>query len=141
VGLETVTSPGALAAIVSEHQANLLFSLDLKGGAPLAQPGWPDDPWDIAREAVACGTTRILVLDLARVGTGTGIGTEKLCARIAAEFPDVEVWAGGGIRGMEDLRRLRDCGVARVLMASALHDESVRREDLEPLREPPLAEG
>jgi phosphoribosylformimino-5-aminoimidazole carboxamide ribotide isomerase len=139
VGLETVSGPDALAGIA--YSEPVLFSLDLKGGAPLAQPGWPEDPWEIACEAAGWGVERILILDLARVGTGTGIGTEELCSRIASEFPDVEVWAGGGIRGVEELHRLRDRGVARVLMASALHDGSVRREDLEALREPPLAQG
>jgi uncharacterized protein related to proFAR isomerase len=40
---------------------------------------------------------------------------------------------GGGVRGRVDLEQLRDDGVAVVLLASALHDGGVRREDLQDL--------
>jgi uncharacterized protein related to proFAR isomerase len=34
------------------------------------------------------------------------------------------------VRDREDLQRLRRCGLAAVLVASALHDGRLRREDL-----------
>ena len=71
----------------------------------------------------------LLVLDLARVGEGAGTGTEELCARLARTFPGVAISAGGGVRGVEDLERLRLCGVEAVLVASALHDGRLGRQD------------
>jgi phosphoribosylformimino-5-aminoimidazole carboxamide ribotide isomerase len=103
-----------------------VFSLDLRDGKPLRE--WPTAsgrPWPIWRPAfiaVGFGIDRVIVLDLARVGGGTGTGTENLCREIAANFRDVEVIAGGGISGPEDLKRLEACGVKGVLVASALHD-------------------
>jgi uncharacterized protein related to proFAR isomerase len=47
--------------------------------------------------------------------------------------PDVEIIAGGGVRGIEDLRRLKKKGIRGVLLASALHDGILRRKDLEKL--------
>jgi phosphoribosylformimino-5-aminoimidazole carboxamide ribotide isomerase len=141
-GLETLAGPEALAAILREHGARILFSLDLKAGVPLArQEAWPAEPWDVAELAVRCGAARVLLLDLARVGTGGGTGTEELCGRLARTHPHVEVWAGGGVRGREDLERLRAAGVARVLLASALHDGAVSRADVEALRQAPLDLG
>jgi phosphoribosylformimino-5-aminoimidazole carboxamide ribotide isomerase len=132
VGLETVSGPAALAEICSQLGTRMAFSLDLKGGAPLGDvSAWKaPDALSIAAQAVATGVERVIVLDLARVGVGAGLGTEALCARLAATYPDVEIVAGGGVRGSEDLRRLRDCGVSAVLVASALHDGRLRREDL-----------
>jgi phosphoribosylformimino-5-aminoimidazole carboxamide ribotide isomerase len=72
----------------------------------------------------------LIVLDLARVGLGGGTGTEALSARLAEAYPDVEVFAGGGVRGSEDLHRLRACGAAGVLVASALHDRRLQPGDL-----------
>ena len=129
VGLESVAGPAALAAIVAER---IVFSLDLRGGIPLGNGAlWKvDHAEDIAAEAVARGVKRLLVLDLAQVGVGAGTGTEMLCARLAARFPGVEISAGGGVRGVEDLRRLCANGVQNVLVASALHDGRLTPDDL-----------
>jgi phosphoribosylformimino-5-aminoimidazole carboxamide ribotide isomerase len=131
-GLETVAGPEMLAALAEKLGRRLVFSLDLRGGMPLRQWG-SSDAWDVAGEAIRQGVCRLLVLDLARVGEGQGTGTEDLCARLVEAHPDVEVAAGGGVRGRADLRRLRDAGVAAVLVASALHDGKLTRADLDGL--------
>ena len=79
------------------------------------------------------GVRRLLVLDLARVGLGGGIGTRDLCARLCSAFPKVEVSAGGGVRHRGDLEELRACGVGAALVASALHDGRLTRADLDGL--------
>jgi phosphoribosylformimino-5-aminoimidazole carboxamide ribotide isomerase len=133
VGLETVRGPGVLReACAALGPERLLFSLDLKNGSPLGDltPWNCSDGWSIAEEAIAAGVRRILVLDLARVGGSGGTGTDGLCARLAAAHPAIAVAAGGGVGGSADLERLRQCGVRAVLVASALHDGRLRREDL-----------
>jgi phosphoribosylformimino-5-aminoimidazole carboxamide ribotide isomerase len=117
-GLETVPGPDVLGEVVAAvGVGRMVFSLDLRDGAPLR--AWPTPP---VAAAVACGITRLIVLDLARVGGGAGTGTEELCRQIASTRPQVEVIAGGGVAGWEDVRRLEACGVRGVLVASALHD-------------------
>ena len=138
IGLETIPGPDELTAACREWGERIVFSLDLKGGVPLGNlSSWRGcDSGTIAAEAVACGVKRLLVLDLLRVGEGGGLGTEALCATVAADYPHLELAAGGGVRGVADLRRLRDCGVRTALVASALHDGSLRRSDLDDLRAP-----
>jgi phosphoribosylformimino-5-aminoimidazole carboxamide ribotide isomerase len=122
-GLETITGPELLVRLLERCGERLVFSLDLKGGRPLTgTTRWPLDPWTIAEAAVKVGVRRLLVLDLTQVGEGRGTGTEELCQRLARTYPMIEVSAGGGVRGVEDLRRLSECGVGAVLVASALHD-------------------
>ncbi len=132
VGLETVAGPDALAAILKEHGDRVVFSLDLRQGQPLGNlEGWEGaNSWAIAAQAVRLGVSRLLVLDLARVGVCGGTGTEALLTRLAEAHPALELSAGGGVRGAEDLQRLRDCGVKAVLVASALHDGRLDRETL-----------
>jgi phosphoribosylformimino-5-aminoimidazole carboxamide ribotide isomerase len=131
-GLETLTGPAVLAELVQDRADGLVFSLDLRGGQPLGKPeAWQGaDVWSIALQAVALGVRRLLVLDLARVGVSTGTGTEALCGRLRAAYPQVEVWAGGGVRGRDDLQRLQSSGIRAVLVASALHDGLLTRADL-----------
>ncbi len=135
-GLETLSGPQALQTLCQEYGAErVIFSLDLKGGQPLTVDGaWQGtDARSIADQAVACGVRRMIVLDLANVGAGGGLGTEVLCEQLARAYPQIEIVAGGGVRGVEDLRRLRECGVRGVLVASALHDGRITRTDLETL--------
>jgi HisA/HisF family protein len=137
VGLESVAGPAELREIVQQAGAQrCVFSLDLKTGRPLGRADlWPtDDPWTIAEHALeALGVRRLIVLDLARVGVGAGVGTEVLCIRLKRTYPEVQITAGGGVRGIDDVRRLHANGVDCVLIASALHDGRITPDDVKRL--------
>lgn len=125
VGLESVRGPAALAemcALVGPER--LIFSLDLKSGVPLARHhAWKGlGPEQIATLALRVGVRRMIVLDLASVGMGQGAGTEPLCRALRSLDGDLQLIAGGGVRGMSDLRRLEQAGCDAALVASALHD-------------------
>lgn len=134
-GLETVAGPEVLDCLSQTLGERLTFSLDLKDGTPLGnRAAWgTTDPGAIVRRVVEAGVRSVIVLDLARVGVGGGTGTEEFCQRLAAQWPYLELVAGGGVRNAQDLARLRACGVHAVLAASALHAGQLRPEDwLEP---------
>lgn len=135
VGLESVAGPAVLGQIVSDFDTRVVFSLDLRNGEPLGdRAAWQGaDAGAIAAQAVGLGVRRLLVLDLACVGMSAGLGTRELCARLCTAYPNVEVSAGGGVRDRTDLEELRCCGVAAVLVASALHDGRLSRADLDGL--------
>jgi phosphoribosylformimino-5-aminoimidazole carboxamide ribotide isomerase len=104
-----------------------IFSLDLRNGFPLrADPRWPEDPLEIAFRAVEAGYRELLLLDLVRVGTGLGLNTEPLAQKLRNKYPALRLMLGGGIRSHEDINRLEPLGLAGVLVASALHDGSIR---------------
>jgi phosphoribosylformimino-5-aminoimidazole carboxamide ribotide isomerase len=132
-GLETLEGIAELTNLCARFSAErVVFSMDLKGGRPLGKcfEGSETDGWAIAEAAIKAGVRRLLILDLARVGTGTGPGTEALCKRLAQHYPDVELAAGGGLRDRSDLVRMIGCGVRSLLLASALHDGRILPEDL-----------
>jgi phosphoribosylformimino-5-aminoimidazole carboxamide ribotide isomerase len=126
-GLETVPGPDELKLIVNALSSQrVVLSLDLKAGQLLCADAWQSsDPVSVAGQVVDLGISRLIVLDLARVGEGAGTGTEELCRRIAAKLPDVALYAGGGIRSLADLERLKSCGVRGALVASALHTSAI----------------
>ena len=130
VGLETA-SPSVLTQTVAAASAPVAFSLDLRDGELIgdwSKWGAADsrDAIAVARTAVNAGAKAIIVLDVARVGTGTGTGTEPLLRAIRAEFPDVDLLAGGGVRTWTDVDRLGEAGATGVLVASALHDGTLK---------------
>jgi uncharacterized protein related to proFAR isomerase len=131
VGLETLPSFGALSAIcdaVGEHR--VAFSLDLRAGEPLVANGVAMEPAHLlAMRAADAGASSVIVLDLARVGTGTGVDLE-LIARVRDAAPGVTLFAGGGVSGWEDLVRLHDAGCDGALVATALHDGRIGAREI-----------
>lgn len=132
IGLETVAGPAELTAAVKMLGERIVFSLDLRDGKPYGNLAtWlATDAEGIAAEAIALGISRLMVLDLVSVGCGAGTKTEELCGQLVTAYPHVAVYAGGGVRDVSDLRRLQAIGVRGALVASALHDGSLKREDL-----------
>ncbi|HXT58936.1 MAG TPA: HisA/HisF-related TIM barrel protein [Pirellulales bacterium] len=124
-GLESLASPDALKEMLAAvGPERLVFSLDLKAEVPLvAASAWRGlDAFRIASAALKLGVRRLIVLDLARVGMSAGAGTEGICRRLRQLDSGVEIVAGGGVRGVEDLESLAAAGCDGVLIASALHD-------------------
>jgi HisA/HisF family protein len=130
-GLETLAGPAELAEMAQALGERLVFSLDLHQGEPLGDRyAWQhQDAESIAAEAVRLGVRRVLVLDLGRVGCEGGTGTRDLCTRLCAKYPQLSVCTGGGVRHRGDLDELQNCGVQAVLVASALHDGRLCRDD------------
>jgi phosphoribosylformimino-5-aminoimidazole carboxamide ribotide isomerase len=135
VGLESVEGPAELGEIIDHvDRDRMIFSLDLDEGKPRTARGaaWPsDDSLEIASQIIDLGIRRLILLDLARVGTGRGVGTESLLARIQARCGGIDIAVGGGILDIDDVLRLKEQGVAAVLVGSALHDGRIGRRELE----------
>jgi len=130
VGLETLPSWEALAAVARAiGPARVVFSLDLRDGAPLAEAPLFGAPLELAGAALAAGVGAIIVLDLARVGSRRGVDA-KLVEGLRRAHPHVELLAGGGIATARELVRLAAAGLDGALVATALHDGRIGREDI-----------
>jgi phosphoribosylformimino-5-aminoimidazole carboxamide ribotide isomerase len=73
----------------------------------------------------------MIVLDLAQVGVGAGVATGNLCRQLRQRFAGLRLITGGGVRHEEDLTELAALGIDGVLVASALHDGRLMRNDLQ----------
>jgi phosphoribosylformimino-5-aminoimidazole carboxamide ribotide isomerase len=145
VGLETLTTFQALRAICDAVGGNqVAFSLDLRDAQPLGTMTIAATPNTrgvtamrqsdlhvsaLARQAADAGAGAIIVLDLARVGSRSGLDLE-LVKLIRELLPDVMVLAGGGIRDAADLTRLSGIGCDGALVATALHDGRLSAADI-----------
>lgn len=130
-GLESLPGPAALSAMIERHgPSRIVFSLDLRDGRPLvdtARAWGTDNPLHLARMAFLLRIERLLILDLARVGTGTGTGTLELLQQIRPYAPrSSELIVGGGVTGPKDLPALAQAGASAVLIGSALHNGRLR---------------
>jgi phosphoribosylformimino-5-aminoimidazole carboxamide ribotide isomerase len=136
-GLESLADTAALfdvCAVVGPER--LIFSLDLRSGVPLTRStAWEKlSPRQIATIALRAGVRRMIVLDLAQVGMGAGVGTESLCRDLRCLDADLQIIAGGGVRSLADLRSLGAAGCDAALVASALHDGRLTPAECKSLR-------
>ena len=133
IGTETLADPAALERLRAElPEAPLVLSLDLRAGRVLS----PDA--ELARlgaaEALArlvrSGVREVIVLDLARVGSGAGPDV-ALVRELCARFPELELLAGGGVR---DARRPARPGRGRGGRSARRHRPARRRDRTDELR-------
>jgi phosphoribosylformimino-5-aminoimidazole carboxamide ribotide isomerase len=135
IGTETLVHRAALQRLRAElADAPLVLSVDQRAGRVLSP-----DP-ELARLGAAEALHRlgssdvreVIVLDLARVGSGSGPDI-ALLRELAARFPEVELLAGGGVRDVADLWALAEAGASGALVATALHSGAIGREELRAL--------
>ena len=135
VGLETLPSFEALKSVCAAvGRDRVAFSLDLRDGEPVvsaaAATGIPYEPAHVlAARARDAGVGSVIVIDLARVGGGTGVDL-GVVARVRDAVAGLTLIAGGGVRGPNDLVRLADAGCDAALVATALLAGGISAADI-----------
>jgi len=120
VGTESI---GPSAELNPSATPPSVLSVDLRDGRLIS----PDpelagrEPKAAAALARALNVRELLVIDLARVGSGAGPPLDAV-AELAAALPTTAIYAGGGVRDDADLRALESAGAAGALVATALHE-------------------
>ena len=139
VGLETLPSFTPLGDIcAAKDETSIAFSLDLRNGVPVSSDPAvaASSPEDAASHAHAAGVDAVIVLDLARVGRGEGPAFDVM-RRIRMAVPGISLLAGGGVRHVDDLRRLAELGCDGALVATALHEGRLTAADVSAATSPP----
>lgn len=75
------------------------------------------------------GLKYLKVTDMNRDGVLEGPNFE-LCQKLIDKFPDVFIIAGGGVRSVNDIRKLKEMGLYGVIVARALYEGKIKVEDL-----------
>ncbi len=107
----------------------VVLSLDLKNREILSKiPEFKGlTPKECLEEFVKLGFEEAIVVDLARVGSYSGLDLELI--RELKTIP-IKLIVGGGVRNLNDLIVLREMGVEAVLVASALHQSELTIPEL-----------
>jgi len=133
LGLESLPDETTLRECLQElSPSRCIFSLDLRNGQPITSYApWQDlSATEIAARVIELGVQRIILLDLATVGTARGPQSLELCRRLQSDYPHLELIGGGGVRSPDDLQPLAQAGFTAALVATALHNGTIRPSDL-----------
>jgi phosphoribosylformimino-5-aminoimidazole carboxamide ribotide isomerase len=95
--------------------------------------GWQENvKIDIDRflkNLVKLGIKTILCTDIERDGTLKGPNF-TLYKRLVSKFPNLKIIASGGIRNIQDLKRLSQIGVAGAIVGKAIYEKKISLSDL-----------
>jgi phosphoribosylformimino-5-aminoimidazole carboxamide ribotide isomerase len=131
IGTETLQSKIFVGEAVRFFGSErVIVSLDLKGDKVLVKSEFAGckSPVYFLRRFKEMGVSRIIVLDLARVGSNEGVNVDFL--KKVLETAPMDVYVGGGVRSIKDLVELKNLGVSGVLVATALHSGKISIEEL-----------
>jgi phosphoribosylformimino-5-aminoimidazole carboxamide ribotide isomerase len=106
----------------------VILSLDYRGQAF-------QGPSELVSQ-VSAWPGRVIVMTLARVGSGAGPDLDRLSA-VRSVAAGRKIYAAGGVRNSSDLAALARAGIAGALVATSLHDGRLRRTDLDRLAADP----
>lgn len=98
------------------HDPRIVLSLDFRGDQFVGPPSLLEEPefWP----------DRVIVMTLARVGSGAGPDVERLHG-IRQRAGERRVFAAGGVRDLADLEALAAAGLSGALVATAIHEGHV----------------
>jgi phosphoribosylformimino-5-aminoimidazole carboxamide ribotide isomerase len=131
VGTETLSNLNLLKALLHCYGSEkIVFSLDLKNGKILSKSESVSstEATSLGLKFQEMGVAELIVLDLARVGSGEGVDLPLLKQLTGALKIRVDV--GGGIRDLIDLAELKKLGIHVALIATALHTGKISIESL-----------
>ena len=125
IGSETGVSTRSLSGLVNTN-THAILSLDFRDQEFIGDPDllkstsiWPEN---------------IIIMNLARVGSCLGPDID-LIRQIQGQAGNRKIYIGGGIRNIDDLLLLESMDVAGVLLATALHDRTITRDQIACLQE------
>jgi phosphoribosylformimino-5-aminoimidazole carboxamide ribotide isomerase len=128
-----------LFADLRKRDVEPIFSLDQHGASVLSRS--PElsraTPFEWVLKASSYGISEIIVLNLDRVGTMSGVDDDSdlrtLIIEISNELPQLRLISGGGVTCADDAASLLRFGCQHVLVASAIHGCKFTHDDIESL--------
>jgi phosphoribosylformimino-5-aminoimidazole carboxamide ribotide isomerase len=124
LGTAAVRSPALVEEACRAHPGRVIVAVDARDGV-VAVDGWTASgdirAIELGARAAGWGAAALLYTDVSRDGLHVGPNVE-VTAELARSV-DCEVIASGGVGSLDDLARLRDAGIAAVVVGRAIYDK------------------
>lgn len=130
IGLEAVDRADKIDEIATVTGVEqLIVSIDMKSGRLLSNvPEWQEfSPLDVAEFLYRKQVRELILLDLAIVGTASGIISPivELIRHVRSKLPNTRIYSGGGVKAIADVQTMVDAGCDAVLVSTALHNRAI----------------
>jgi phosphoribosylformimino-5-aminoimidazole carboxamide ribotide isomerase len=125
LGSAAVESPDFLREMLKLYADRVAVGIDAKHGE-VKTSGWTKGSGvhylDFAKRCIVLGAKSIIYTDISRDGMLEGPSFEELGILNAL---GCEITASGGIRNLEDIRRLKEMGLAAAICGKSIYDGSL----------------
>lgn len=137
VGSTAVKSPELVMGWMEKYGAEKIVlaldvNIDADGRRKIAVAGWQQDSGvtieDLIERFLPAGLTHVLCTDISRDGTLQGSNV-ALYQSLAAQYPQVNFQASGGIGGISDIEALKGSGVGGVILGRSLLEGKFTAEE------------
>ena len=126
LGTSAVNDPSLVKRAVQTFENNLAVGIDARNGM-VAIEGWAKTSEftaiGFARKMQELGAKTIIYTDISRDGMLSGPNLKAMEEMVRAV--DIEVIASGGVKSIEDIKNLKDIGVAGAIVGKALYTGDV----------------
>ena len=130
VGSAAVEDPELVPRLAAEHAGRIAVGLDHWDGEVRTR-GWEQGSGrqllDLASELAVPGVAAFVVTDISRDATLQGPDTRWMAQ--LQDLVGVSLVASGGVGSLDDLRRLRDLGVAGAIVGKAIYERRFTVEE------------
>ena len=130
LGTAAVENEELLKEAISRYGVHIAVGVDLKEGF-VAIRGWEEkSAWramDFFAHLTDLGVRTVICTDISRDGVLAG-SNHELYASLISQFP-VDLIASGGVSSVEDIRGLRDLGMAGAILGKAYYSGAVALRD------------
>lgn len=130
LGTAALRNPEFAAEMISLYGERIAIGVDSREGK-VATSGWLEtsevETVDFCRRLRAAGAKTVIYTDISRDGMMCGPDTETY--RELVKIDGLDTVASGGIRGCDDLRELREIGVAGAIIGRALYNGTLELGD------------
>jgi phosphoribosylformimino-5-aminoimidazole carboxamide ribotide isomerase len=130
LGTAAVRSPELVEAACLAYPGKLIVAVDARDGI-VAVDGWTKTgditAIELGTRAAGWGAAALLYTDVSR--DGLHVGPNVAATAELARAVSCEVIASGGVGSLDDLARLRDAGIAAVVVGRALYDRRFTVEE------------
>lgn len=134
IGSVAARDPESFGSWLREYGSDrMVLGADIRDGR-IAVSGWLKEEQmtvdDIIRRFLPDGLSQAIVTDISRDGMLAGPSFE-LYGRLAATFPDVVFTVSGGISSVDDIEKLDEMGLPRVIVGKAIYEGRISIKQLE----------
>lgn len=128
IGTAAAVDAALVARLLARFGADrLAVGIDARDGRVAARGSdvtFPFAPLELARRVRGQGARTVIYTDAARDGSlaGPDLDGARAIAALGGEGGGLDVIVSGGVASLDDLRRVRDAGLAGAIVGRALHE-------------------
>jgi phosphoribosylformimino-5-aminoimidazole carboxamide ribotide isomerase len=132
IGSVAVQQPEKFAQWLGDYGAErMILGADVRNGM-VAVNGWLEQSTasiDDLLTQFSAQLTQVICTDISKDGMLQGPAFE-LYGHLQAHFPDIQFTASGGISNIDDIARLNDMHVARVIVGKAIYEQRITLQQI-----------